>query len=61
MLKDVMRPAVTMIAKASWVITVTIEYALYTQALEVFVRTQAAKRLAEQAARFTLAQRATAQ
>ena len=50
-----------MIAKARRVITVTIEYALYTQALEVFVRTQAAKRLAEQAARFTLAQRATAQ
>ncbi len=58
-------------------ITVTIEDALYAQALEladptmdkadlfrealeVFVRTQAAKRLAEQAARFTLAQRATA-
>jgi Arc/MetJ family transcription regulator len=58
-------------------ITVTIDDALYAQALEladptmdkadlfrealeVFVRTQAAKRLAEQAARFTLAQRATA-
>ena len=59
-------------------ITVTIDDALYAQALEladptmdkadlfrealeVFVRTQAAKRLAEQAARFTLAQRASAQ
>ena len=58
-------------------ITVTIDDALYAQALEladptmdkadlfrealeVFVRTQAAKRLAEQAARFTPAQRSTA-
>ena len=58
-------------------ITVTIDDALYEQALqladptmdkadlfrealEVFVRIQAAKRLAEQAARFAPAQRATA-
>ena len=59
-------------------ITVTIDDALYAQALEladptmdkadlfrealeVFVRTQAAKRLAEQAARLALARRASAQ
>ena len=55
-------PSMTLYAQALELADPTMDKAdLFREALEVFVRTQAAKRLVEQAARLALARRASAQ